>query len=64
MLQPVSATDAPSSDCTIKGNVKGERIYHLPGGLDYAKVNMSATGKRWFCTEEEAEAAGWRPPKR
>jgi hypothetical protein len=32
--------------------------------LDYAKVNMAAAGKRWICTEEEAEAAGWRPAKR
>jgi hypothetical protein len=57
---------APSADCAIKGNVnrKGERIYHLPGDLDYAKINMAAPGKRWFCIEEEAEAAGWRPAKR
>jgi hypothetical protein len=55
-----AAAEAPSPDRTIKGNVnrKGERIYHLPGGLDYAKVNISAPGKRWFCTEDEAEAAG------
>jgi hypothetical protein len=43
---------------------RGERIYHLPGSLDYAKIKMAAPGKRWFCTEEEAEAAGWRPAKR
>jgi endonuclease YncB( thermonuclease family) len=66
LLEPASAAAAPSSDCIIKGNVnrRGERIYHLPGGLHYAKVNMAAPGKRWFCTEAEAEAAGWRRAKR
>jgi endonuclease YncB( thermonuclease family) len=65
LLEPASAAEAPSPDCTIKGNVNraGERIYHLPGGGSYAKVNMDAPGKRWFCTEDEAVAAGWRPAK-
>jgi endonuclease YncB( thermonuclease family) len=63
LLAPASAAAAPSPDCIIKGNVnrKGERIYHMPGGLDYAKVEMAAPGKRWFCTEADAVAAGWRP---
>ena len=62
LLAPASAAGAPSPDCIIKGNVnrKGERIYHVPGGLDYARINMAAPGKRWFCTEDEAVAAGWR----
>jgi endonuclease YncB( thermonuclease family) len=66
LLAPASAAEAPSPNCTIKGNVnrQGDRIYHLPGGLSYAKVNMQAPGKRWFCTEAEAQAAGWRPAKR
>jgi endonuclease YncB( thermonuclease family) len=49
--------------CAIKGNVnrRGERIYHMPWGLDYSKVKMDLTkGKRWFCSEGEAEQAGWR----
>ena len=48
---------------TIKGNVnrKGERIYHLPGQHNYSKTNMTkGLGERWFCSEAEAEAAGWR----
>jgi endonuclease YncB( thermonuclease family) len=66
LLQPASAADAPSAECTIKGNVnrKGERIYHLPGALDYAKINMAAPGKLWFCSEADAMTAGWRPAKR
>lgn len=66
LLAPASAAQAPSPECTIKGNVnrKGEHIYHMPGSRDYAKVNMAPAGKRWFCTEEEAKAAGWRPVAR
>lgn len=66
LLAPESAADAPSPDCIIKGNVnrKGERIYFLPGQLDYAHVEMSKPGKRWFCSEDEAKAAGWRPAAR
>jgi endonuclease YncB( thermonuclease family) len=53
----------PDAACVIKGNVnrRGERIYHMPGQRDYGRVNMaSSSQKRWFCTEEEAQAAGWR----
>jgi endonuclease YncB( thermonuclease family) len=66
LLAPASAAAAPSSQCVIKGNVnrKGERIYFRPGQLDYARVDMSKPGKRWFCTEQDAEAAGWRPAAR
>ena len=29
--------------------------------ISYAKINMSlGSEKRWFCTSDEAEAAGWR----
>ena len=66
LLEPVSAEGAPSHDCIIKGNInrEGERIYHMPGGNSYAKINMDVPGKRWFCSEDEAKAAGWRPAKR
>jgi hypothetical protein len=42
LLEPASAEGAPSSDCTIKGNVnrQGERIYHMPGGLSYAASHL------------------------
>jgi endonuclease YncB( thermonuclease family) len=49
--------------CPIKGNVnrQGEKIYHLPWGRDYAKVKMDLSkGKHWFCSQDEAEKAGWR----
>ena len=63
LFSAVSASEAPSPECVIKGNVngKGERIYHQPGQLNYSKINMhKGLGARWFCTEPEAEAAGWR----
>ena len=63
LLGPSATEGAPSPDCTIKGNVnrKGERIYHLQNQQFYAKIKMDmGRGKRWFCTLEEAEAAGWR----
>jgi endonuclease YncB( thermonuclease family) len=67
LLGAVSASGAPSPECVIKGSVnrKSERIYHLPGQLNYAQINMAkGMGERWFCTETEAEAAGWRKAMR
>lgn len=54
--------DGDARSCPIKGNVnrKGERIYHAPGGRDYNRVTMKGAGAQWFCSEEEAVAAGWR----
>jgi endonuclease YncB( thermonuclease family) len=51
--------------CLIKGNIsKSGRIYHLPGSAAYDKTQIDESkGERWFCTEEEARAAGWRAPK-
>jgi hypothetical protein len=47
----------------IKGNISssGEKIYHLPGGASYNQVKINEdAGETWFCSAEEAEAAGWR----
>lgn len=53
--------------CRIKGNIarNGERIYHTPSGSRwYSRTRIDETaGERWFCTEREAIAAGWRPPR-
>ena len=49
--------------CSIKGNISidGEKIYHLPGMRDYNKTIINPDkGERWFCTEDEARANGWR----
>ena len=51
-------------ECPIKGNIApgdGARIYHAPGGRYYGVTVLDVgAGERWFCTEAEAVAAGWR----
>ncbi len=67
LLASASGPVAPSPDCTIKGNVNssGECIYHTPGGRWYSQIKMKISkGTRWFCSVEEAEAAGCRETKR
>jgi hypothetical protein len=52
--------------CTIKGNISvdGERIYHMPGQRYYDVTAINPVfGERWFCSESEARAAGWRKSK-
>ncbi|HYE82396.1 MAG TPA: ComEC/Rec2 family competence protein [Clostridia bacterium] len=43
----------------IKGNInsKGEKIYHLPGGAYYDRT----VPEKWFKTEQEARAGGFKP---
>src|SRR6056297_357758 len=58
---------APNPDCAIKGNISrsGKRIHHLPGQADYDRtVIRPEQGERWFCSEAEARAAGWRRARR
>jgi endonuclease YncB( thermonuclease family) len=68
VTSPRSDSQGPATagGCRIKGNIssKGERIYHVPGGRWYDPTKIDAgAGERWFCTEAEARAAGWRPSK-
>ncbi|WP_338610675.1 hypothetical protein V6617_10035 [Pelagibacterium nitratireducens] len=53
-----------SAECDIKGNVSigsGEKIFHVPGQRYYAETIIRPEyGERWFCSETEARAAGWR----
>jgi len=64
----VAPTATAAKACIIKGNISyntGEKIYHVPGGQYYdATVINTAYDERWFCTEQEAQAAGWRKSKR
>ncbi len=58
-----TANDDNPNGCRIKGNIgsKGDRIYHMPGGRWYDRTVITASkGERWFCSEDEAKAAGWR----
>ena len=69
---PPPAADGPcdysgAGERVIKGNISrntGEKIYHVPGGEYYDQTVVDeAKGERWFCTEAEAVAAGWRKSK-
>ena len=67
LLASASGSVAPSPDCTIKGNVNraGECIYHKPTSRWYAQIKMHISkGTRWFCSVDDAEAAGCRETKR
>ena len=60
----VAEQEAPEG-CPIKGNIArdGERIYHAPWSPWYSRTKLSPEkGERWFCSEAEAGAAGWRAP--
>lgn len=62
-----TSAQAPKG-CAIKGNLSrnsGRRIYHMPGQAHYARTRIDTSrGERWFCSEAEARAAGWRRAKR
>ncbi len=64
MLYRMPLQSALSPSCTIRGNISpmsGERIYHVPGQAYYAKTTIKPwRGERWFCSEAEAQQAGWR----
>jgi endonuclease YncB( thermonuclease family) len=55
--------EAAPDGCAIKGNVTASGlIYHMPWSPWYDKVRITGhSNKRWFCSEAEAIAAGWRP---
>ncbi|MEQ1718696.1 MAG: thermonuclease family protein [Hyphomicrobium sp.] len=57
-----AAETAAPSGCAIKGNISNNgHIYHVPWSTWYDKVRIeTGRGERWFCTEAEAAAAGWR----
>lgn len=58
----VQASADADRECPIKGNIsKNGRIYHMPWSASYARTSINENkGERWFCTEAEAIAAGWR----
>lgn len=60
-------SESASTACRIKGNIssRGDRIYHLPSGQFYSQTRIDPSkGERWFCTEADAQAAGWRRSRR
>ena len=65
--EPVTASQ-DQEGCMIKGNISfstGEKIYHMPKQEYYDKTVIDeSNGERWFCTEEDAQKAGWRKSKK
>ena len=61
--QPTPTTPAPQQSqgaCVIKGNIsRNGKIYHMPGQKYYNKTNPEAI----FCSETEAQSAGFRRSK-
>lgn len=54
----------PSDDQDCKGKIKGNansHIYHVPGGSFYDSTMNNIV---WFCSEKEAQNAGYRKSKR
>ena len=60
--QPRTAPSQSAGACIIKGNISANgRIYHVPGGKYYDRTRIDESrGERWFCSETQARAAGWR----
>lgn len=56
---PKTTTTTPEKHGAIKGSVN--KIYHVPGSTYYDRTTNVV---QWFNTVEEAEAAGYRAPKR
>ena len=57
-------SDDQETNIACKGKIKGNansRIYHVPGGSYYESTKDNIV---WFCSEAEAEAAGYRKSKR
>lgn len=61
--------EAENPECIIKGNIEkrsgeigegGRKIYFFPGCSEYAATIVEKElGEEWYCTEAEAEAAGF-----
>lgn len=56
-------TNTAHPTCVIKGNIRqrtGANLYRFPGCGQYNNTLVQlALGDRWFCTEQEAKAAGF-----
>lgn len=53
---PEPASSAACKEPKIKGNTNS-KVYHIPGGASYDKTTANV---EYFCTEEDAEEAGYR----
>ena len=63
---PTPGLTPPDPDCPIKGSVSftGKRTFIMPGHRDYRITFIDQDdGERWFCSEDEALQAGWKPAR-
>lgn len=58
-----AAKEKAPDACPIKGRVASRaKLYVMPWMEGYDRIKIRASrGERWFCSEEEARQAGWRP---
>ncbi len=58
-----AAKEKAPDACPIKGRVASRaKIYVMPWMVGYDRIKIrSSRGERWFCSEDEALQAGWRP---
>lgn len=55
-------TVTPTPCRTIAGNInsQGKKLWHDESSPQWSQIVIDESkGERWFCTPEEAEAAGW-----
>lgn len=69
----IATEEAPQQVCLIGGNISsdGSLIYHMPDGVYYSRVhidldrhNSAGVHEQYFCSEEAAQAAGFRKSSR
>lgn len=60
---PCRAFEPDNPECLIKANIErasGEKWYYYPGCQSYPQVMVEKDlGESWFCTEKEAQKAGF-----
>ncbi|MEO0730841.1 MAG: thermonuclease family protein, partial [Pseudomonadota bacterium] len=58
-----SAKSRAPDGCPIKGEIRrGQKLYVMPWAREYSRARVTTRrGERWFCSEDAALAAGWRP---
>jgi endonuclease YncB( thermonuclease family) len=60
-----AAKQSAPDGCPIKALAQSSKTYVLPWSSDYSRTNVRATrGDRWFCSEQDAVAAGFKPSDR
>ena len=68
VASPTVVEPSAVTDCNIKGNISvssGKKFYHLQGMPEYEITQIDIfKGERYFCTETEAIASGWRKAPR